>query len=558
MKEKSDMSKQTDTFCGESCRSQHLPIQAGGQRRINNRFGIVVFAALSAVVASWAYAAMPRSARQSTNWPNPVQTDVDVSGPFLQPHTANPHDAHAIDRCGEPEITQDTVHPDTLIIDCMSQGDLNYQSPAPASYMTWSYKDPTKTVPWNQPCHVFISRDGGRTWQQILPSPIMSRVVTNCEDPLAASGPHGQLYLGGDADHFPADGKISPMFHHPEFAQGAIPLQEFGIAFTRSLDGGKTWSRPIVIPTAVDRPFWTVDQSTGAIYDVSGCIEWHRKSKIGTWGCTPTSRNLAVSADGGRTWTPSLSPFNVLTPTDVLTPGRLHNINTGASFHFISAARGIFAAAGVRGGSEMGPGRALVFKYSTNEGHTFNQRPIELTPSTCAPVNVQGIAADPARRGTFAVLVTCGKIPRALHVDVTSDLGRTWSQVATLAVNPPPDYRGRPSAFNVNRSWIAYSPTGVLGVFWREIYGTTKRGWFGFSLKDGPQDVFLALARDGRTFGRPIRLNTAASPAPDPRIPFGDDISNLILGRHYAYAVWGDWRSGELQTWFRKVPLPRS
>lgn len=493
-------------------------------------------------------------------WPDPIQSDVNVTGPYLQPHSSDPHDPQKIDRCGEPQITQDALHPDTLIINCMSHGDLNYQSPAPASYSTWSYKDPTQTVPWKQLCHVFISRDGGKSWAPILPTPIDSSVVPACEDALAASGPHGELYLGGDDDVYPTDGKISPVVSNPSnpiFGQGANPIQEYGIAFTRSLDGGKTWSPTIVLPTAVDRPFWTVDQSNGVIYDLSGCVGPDPVLHRGAFGCTSTSRNLAVSTDQGQTWSPSVDPFNTLPPTKTLTSGRLHDI--GGSF--IAAAQGIVATAGAgRGGEEeggMGSLASLYFKYSTDQGRTFTRVPMQLTRSACRTVSVQGVAANPARKGEFAVLLTCARVPTSLHVYVTRDLGKTWTEAADLAVVPPSDYRGRPSDFNVNRPWIAYGPSGALGVLWRQAYGTPPLPPRG-SVQFGPQDVFLALARDGVTFGQPIRLNTAASPPPDPRIEFGDDISNLVLDGHHAYAVWGDWRSGELQTWFRKVPIPGS
>jgi hypothetical protein len=69
--------------------------------------------------------------------------------------------------------------------------------------------------------------------------------------------------------------------------------------------------------------------------------------------------------------------------------------------------------------------------------------------------------------------------------------------------------------------------------------------------------VFVAISADGGAkFAEPFRVNTAASPAPDPRQLGNDDTSQIILDKHYAYAVWGDWRSGELQSWFRKVPIP--
>lgn len=538
-------------------------------RPIPNLWRAALTVAVSLATAPLAFAAGPQLAngdgpqwtRGPAKWPDPIRNDVDVSGPFLQRNIAHPHDAQDVDRCGEPYLTQDMVHPDTLVIHCFSSGGLNYQSPAPEAFLTWSYKNPkTSAHPWYQPCYAFVSQDGGRSWSRVAPNPIQSQVITSCADPLAASGPQGQLYLGGDSIHYPVDGKDGPIIPAPPlFGHGSIPKEDLGIGFSRSLDGGRTWSAAIVLPTADDRPFWTVDESNGAIYDLSGCSTFNPKTNRGSFGCTPQSRNLAVSTDGGRTWTPNVNIFQTLPPTTDLTPGRLHNIGGST----IAAAQGVVATVGAVGGSEEGgmAGRALYFKYSTDEGRTFTQRPISISSNgaKCGLPFGGGVAADPAHRGVFAVVVSCSPAATSLSVYVTSDLGATWTSAASLSVVPPPDYRGTPSAFNINRPWIAYGPTGALGVMWVEVYGTAQGGSspMGTNLKYGPSDTYLALATDGKTFGQPIRLDTTASPSPDPRQWFGDDISNLILDPHYAYAVWNDWRSGELETWFRKVPLSR-
>jgi hypothetical protein len=91
---------------------------------------------------------------------------------------------------------------------------------------------------------------------------------------------------------------------------------------------------------------------------------------------------------------------------------------------------------------------------------------------------------------------------------------------------------------------------------WRENYGRDPIQAFGTVL-NSPTDVFAAISTDGGdTFGKTMRLNAMASPVADPRAPYFDDMSYIILDRKFAYVVYGSWVSGEVQTWLRKIPLP--
>jgi hypothetical protein len=488
---------------------------------------------------------------QESEASNPVHTDINISGPYLQNLTQDPHSPKSAIRCGEPELAQDSLRPATMFMSCENSAGLNYQTPAPGSVLTFSYFDPTKTKTVD-PCRTFVSNDGGNSWNIVNPAPDLSDVSNNCGDPMAGSGPHGELYLAGDSVHTPADGKLGPTY---QLFAGAAPDEPLGISFTRSLDGGKTWSEPSLIPTANDRPWMTVDQSTGDIYEVSGCIVYDPTTKIGPYGCTPTSRNLAVSTDQGRTWTPSVNLRNTAPPTTTLTPGRLHNIAIGpeseAAVDLAAAAQGVFAAVGRTDAKTIG------FEYSTDKGTTFTQHSVPLGSLASCPVpEAGGIAGDPNHRGTFAVLVACPPNARSLAVYVTHDLGATWTETADLGSIPPPDYHGNPSPFGISRPWIAYGPTGALGVMWRQLYGVGPVDDLFGTPTSGPYDVFVAISTDGgSTFGKTLRVNTAASPPADPRVTYFDDTSYILLDKHFAYVAWGDWRSGELETWLRKVPI---
>jgi hypothetical protein len=547
------------------------------QQLLSAKRSVRLVAIVAGAVAALQMAPITALGGQARTAVDAIPTDVDISGPFLQKPGKDPHDPAAVDRCGEPEITLDVMDPNILVVSCMSTAGLSYQDPRPRK--NYSAVDITKSGDWYEPCYTFISHDGGKSWARVQPDPTLSSpLIIECSDPLAQWGPHGELYLGGDAFHFPVQGKFAPVLALPG---GSFPLEGLGISFSRSLDGGKTWSKPVLIPTAIDRPFWTVDQSTGVIYSISGCAD---VTTIGAYGCTPSSRNLAVSTDQGQTWTPTIDVWNKEPPTQTLTPGHLHNISPGSN---VAAANGVFASAGANRENH-----AVVFEYSTDQGVTFTQRPIPLGDATpCASPSAAGIAANPTHRGSFAVIVLCPPNPKAVRVFLTRDLGETWMETASLVVPPPPGYASDPSVhdpspysqgidtstvvskvpnnnFEIDRPWVAYGPTGALGVLWRQDYyvpamppaaagaqGAPQER--GSGIRPGPQDVFVAISADGGAkFAEPFRVNTAASPAPDPRQLGNDDTSQIILDKHYAYAVWGDWRSGELQSWFRKVPIP--
>jgi hypothetical protein len=122
----------------------------------------------------------------------------------------------------------------------------------------------------------------------------------------------------------------------------------------------------------------------------------------------------------------------------------------------------------------------------------------------------------------------------------TDDSGAQWSGPVTVSVGS-------------NRPWLAYSPTGVLGVVGRHIYS------------DNSQDVLAALSFDGGSrFGSPVTVNHARAPAPPPgTLSLYDDLSWLTLTDHDVYVGWGDWRrtrgdpNGETNAWMARMSLAK-
>jgi hypothetical protein len=431
------------------------------------------------------------------------------------------------------------------------------------------------------------SHDGGKTWSadHALPSKGYSEppnpyliahgfptatgftlTDNGAGDPIEASGPDGSIYAGGVITHAAPPGP--PPFNFT-VAQGAI-------AVSRSTDGGRTFApisavlsdqelegmvgrgmNPKGFPgfgvNPFDRPWITVDQSTGDVY-VSTTAH--------------PQRYVAVSHDKSRTW----GRVEALDCDEATPPDANHDVTCtaypGTGDGNISAAHGVLAAVYTASAAPGSTCPCTVFETTTDAGAHWDRHVI--------PGGVPGglfVAADPSKKGRFAVLelpsnsvsagfegLPAGKnVPQEVRVVTTSDLGSTWSTPISL---------GNESVAHItNRPWIAYGPTGVLAVVWRNNYPPYDPKSF---LVGGTQNVFAAISRNnGKTFSASMQLNSKPSPPADPAQLAEDDVSWVEVTKQYVYGAWGDWRptaknpiatgssppSGELNSWIARVPI---
>ena len=302
-----------------------------------------------------------------------------------------------------------------------------------------------------------------------------------------------------------------------------------------------------------DRPWIAVDQSTSAVY-VSTTAH--------------PQRYVAVSHDKARTW----GRIEALDCDEVTPPDANHDV-TCATYPQsgdgnIAAAHGVLAAVYTASAAPGSSCPCVVFETSTDAGAHWDRHIV----STGAAGGVF-VAADPSHRGRFAVLLLPGNqesgglaglpasknVPQEIRVVTTGDSGRTWSTPVAL---------GNESVEHItNRPWIAYGPTGVLAVSWRNAYPPYDPGSF---LVSGTQNVFAAISHNnGTTFSAPVQLNSAPSPPPDPKQLAEDDVGWVSATTQYVYGAWGDWRataknpiaagssppSGELNAWIARVPI---
>jgi len=409
---------------------------------------------------------------------------------------------------------------------------------------------------------VAFSRDHGTTWQSAkAPS-------FGLADPFVTADATGRFYAGAAGNGVGTSG-----------LGAALNTLEV----TRSSDGGKTWG-PVVTamgPNAdlapsdgglhrgpapfasVDRPWATADAATGTVYVSAVDHSDQSGGTSGPWelnllACKTAvfenpfadcgRRYVAASHDHGASWGPAY-------PMD--TPSYPAGFSGGFSGN-PAGAHGVLATAYLSSRAPGGDCRpCVIFETSRDDGRTWAPR---LVPGATAYLNY-GIgpviadpslvthkagyplllsdepyivvepyfAADPSRPGRYALMLF-NKRQTKLLVYVTHDSGRTWSQPASI---------GQDDVHPRERPWMAYGPSGALGVMYRTDY------------EDGSYDAWAAVSPKGdASFLSPVRLSSAKA-APPPNQDSNDDASYVALDAQYLHASWGDMRPrDQIEPWY--------
>jgi hypothetical protein len=345
-------------------------------------------------------------------------------------------------------------------------------------------------------CGIGRSTDGGQTWS-ISKAPYQSNILPNtvpiCGDPAGGVMPDGSIVFTGVQLGSPN-----------EFVQSIS-----------SFDGGQTWTPPSEVFGASQtlaaalanqsvpdlgpgRQWLAVDPITGEV-SVQSQVD-----------APTTGRQLTVSTDRGASWS---------------TPRNVGSTSLGP----IGAAFGVVAGVYTSGSNR-------IFQTSTDHGMTWVRNVMPVGTGTGGGTT----AADPTTRGRFAVLLSRGS---NLEVWITTDAGRTAASWTQAKVFTPE------SGDSFVHPWIAFSPTGALGVRWRSRN------------PNGSFDVDGVVSRDGgTTFDAPVRLTAARGPAPNPPPGpgfTGDDCAcNLHLTDSTLVTTWADTTTsssnptGNRELWF--------
>ena len=384
-------------------------------------------------------------------------------------------------------------------------------------------------------CGIAVSQDRGASFvvkskHPADPGPTPGDPYHYCSDPASTIGPGNVLYTGAGWWDTPG---------------GAVDFYNMYVA--RSRDGGATWSAPAyatgdrTTPQQLllgrntghaDRLFLTADTSSATLYatatDFPRFVRW-----------------VVASHDGGSTFGPPHAIDSTQYP-------EIQGEQAGD--YVPAAANGVvafaYAASAVPGGASC---PCPIFETSQDDGATWARHG--------APFAANWVAADPGHPGRFAIMSGQGAtatpaISGAIAVSTTNDGGATWSRPVLIGPTIHPEIL----------PWIAYSPTGVLGVGYRTLYtGLMSQQQFFSEAVSGQlsydYDFWTAASFDnGLTFSSPVRVSNAASPPGNRQ--GNDDFSSVALDDTYLYAAWGDQRTsptnaspGPTAVYFARVPL---
>ena len=348
-----------------------------------------------------------------------------------------------------------------------------------------------------------------------------------CNAPYADFSSHGDLHIGASLAE---QGPLNPPAGFHAFGRAVI---------RKSADGGRTWS-PVArviasdslarfapnaaVPEAAMRTPWDgargmIDRSSGAVY-VSGGYP------APPGGADHSQRFFSVSRDGGASW----SAIRAMGSIDW--PQRWDG--------HIAAAHGTLAFTYVAGAV---PGvndcLCVVFATSVDGGVTVERRFVAQVRHVDTLVHYPPLAADPGRRGAYAIALTSDD-RTSLVVLASSDDGATWAKLEPARM---PD-----GVVRISRPAITFTPDGTLVAMWRGHHA------------DESYDIYMAAAPRSRLFGALVRVTAASSRTPAALMSDyavrGDFINAVKAGPHFVHAAWTDWRTGTAaRVVYGRVPL---
>jgi hypothetical protein len=404
--------------------------------------------------------------------------------------------------------TKDAGHGGILEVDVTNMPDLkngqptvavNPRNPNNLVFVSTIFPPSPGLEPVGQ-CFLAYSNDKGRTWTQV-PWPMGDAL--KCGEPSVVVDAEGTFYVDNNQV---SSGLAANLLNHNQVS--------------RSTDGGRTWSAPVVTPLLLGgAPKLRVDVATGKVYAVAG-EAWEYPSAI------------SVSADGGH----------IFSAPRVI-PGPMPCIEVAPGIPLVCGypGREIAVYDGILVSVSQGEAGVVTFYVSRDDGLTWTSLPVTDSHGTGVPSGtgplvpvpalgaaadpVPWVSADPTRRGRFAVMVPRGS---DLEVYITGDAGKSWTGPSVI------------SAPDAQRPAMDFGSNGDLGVMWRTTTG----------------NAYSVVSFDhGHSFSAPVQVNHVTEPVGQSGPP-GDRWSGIAIADGYAYVTWSDGRNGSpLDAVLARVPL---
>lgn len=457
---------------------------------------------------------------------------------------------------GEPEIAINPLNQNELWVDGAT-----FPTPLLAN---------SSQTPVPNTCQGWSSEDGGLSWQ-LAPLPPDVQYAKGApaicgEDGVAAFGPDGTLYAGGDtATRTDITAPPCPPGTVNE-GTACLRVQGFDPVLT-SKDGGHTWSAPVLTMGSAsngpfnfapgsgnpmdtfDRPWLAVDQSTNTVFSLAHNI-------------ADREGFVTASTNEARSFGPIYAIDSPAYPSVI-------NSSTGLDRSTMAAAHGVLAVAYVATAAPGKPCPCLIFETSTDKGATFTRHIVPTINAAKQPSPF--VAADPTVKGRYALTIL-DATGTANQVYTTDDSGQTWQGPTTVAEAPSDPATCPTGGCQQFKPWLSYSPSGQLLLVWRTWHGSPNTS---------PYDVWLAVGRaddhHGAVFGAPVRVSSEAAAYPPRGVGAGqyaggDDFSFVTANSKYIYVGWGDSRNvsvdvgtppsvetykegGGVQIWLGRLPL---
>jgi hypothetical protein len=449
-------------------------------------------------------------------------------------------------RTGEVKVAVNPKDPNNIVITFMG----SLETDTVEHLMAKSAAEYTST-PRFLLCGAATSLDRGRTWKlQELGIPVGATPTIKTAMPRGAGCWDDTITVDADGNFYIGSVVSSP-YDYGKRAGHAKDVEIAGV--WRSTDKGRTWTLYEAEADGAGIVNVVADQSTGALYVLNIftdlLVSRDRAESFETIARPPKDPNAGLQAmlSAKRPWREQ---------------GAL-SASTTSSYSYVtnlSAGNGQLAIADLvdRVGGVTAGCPCAVLALSTDQGKSFKLNPVPMEiPAGTTPFARNlwdiSVAVDPSRKGRVAISYVEPAM-RQMIVVVTSDSGKTWSKPIRLGGN----------GGLVNRTAIAYGPTGALGVMWRMNYDKEKpfkptpfkRSLDWNDAVPGPQDVFAAVAPTGDVdFSAPVQVNAQRSPAPQDWSDGQDDWSGIAVDKSAVHVVWGDRRDGDLGVWYGQIPL---